>query len=89
MIQYHLAITGKVQGVGFRYFVQMKAIEYNVNGWVRNKDNGSVEAVISGPKETLASFIDDIKKGNRFAAVHHVDITEQEPEHFRSFSIRY
>jgi len=89
LVQYHLAITGKVQGVGFRYFVQMKASEYNVNGWVRNKDNGSVEAVITGPKETLASFIDDIKKGNRFAAVHQVDITEQDTEPFRSFSIRY
>ncbi len=89
MVQYHLAITGKVQGVGFRYFVQMKASEYNLNGWVRNKDNGSVEAVITGPKETIAAFIDDIKKGNRFAAVHHVDITEQDAESFQSFSIRY
>jgi len=89
LVQYHLAITGKVQGVGFRYFVQMKASEYNVNGWVRNKDNGSVEAVITGQKETITSFIDEIKKGNRFAAVHHVDITEQDAEPFQSFSIRY
>ncbi|TRZ36057.1 acylphosphatase [Niallia circulans] len=89
MVQYHLTINGKVQGVGFRYFVQMKAMEYNVHGWVKNRDNGSVEAVISGPKETLEVFIADIKKGNRFAAVQNVEITEQQAESFRSFSIRY
>ncbi|GKU84426.1 acylphosphatase [Niallia sp. NCCP-28] len=88
MIQYHLIVSGKVQGVGFRYFVQMKAMHYDVTGWVKNLENGSVEIVASADKEALLSFIKEIKKGNLFISVEHLDIREEIPSRFASFRIR-
>ena len=44
----HLVITGKVQGVGFRYWIKNLAINNNINGWVKNKMSGDVEALIIG-----------------------------------------
>ena len=76
MKQYHLIVNGKVQGVGFRYFVQTLALEYQVTGWVRNKVDGTVECVAVCSENTFHSFIEKLKKGNRFAKVQHVEITE-------------
>ncbi len=49
----HLKISGRVQGVGFRWSLQRKAIQLGLSGWVRNCADGSVEAVAAGPKESL------------------------------------
>lgn len=90
MKQYHVIVSGKVQGVGFRYFVQLKAMDYGLTGWVKNNQNGSVELVAIGPKEKLDVFMEEIKKGNRFASVHEVNLIEEQPsEQLRSFQIRY
>jgi len=88
MVQYHLIVSGKVQGVGFRYFVQMKAAHYNITGWVKNLEDGSVEIVAAASKEILLRFISDIKKGNRFINVQHLNIKEETPSGFTFFNIR-
>lgn len=90
MKQLHLIIKGRVQGVGFRYFVQMIAMENQVTGWVRNKADGTVECMAVASSETLRAFMEKVKKGNRFARVDHIEIKESEPkELFSSFKVIY
>ena len=70
----HLSIHGRVQGVGFRYYVQEEACERGLVGWVRNCPDGSVEAVIQGDKETLEKMIASIHQGPPLARVQRVDV---------------
>jgi len=49
----HFKITGQVQGVGFRWSLQRKALQLGLSGWVRNCADGSVEAIAAGPQEAL------------------------------------
>ena len=53
----HLVISGKVQGVGFRYWLQRLAIEKNICGWVKNKTSGNVEALIAGKEKEILELI--------------------------------
>ena len=48
----HVTIRGRVQGVGYRYFVEHEAIARDLEGWVRNRRDGSVEAVFAGPADS-------------------------------------
>ena len=52
-IKKHLVISGKVQGVGFRYWMQNLAIKKNISGWVKNKTSGDVEALIVGQEKEI------------------------------------
>jgi len=56
-----IIVKGRVQGVGYRYFVRGKAKKFNVKGLVRNLENGAVEVFADGSKEQIKAFIDDIK----------------------------
>ena len=70
----NIKITGKVQGVGFRYFVLRQAQDLGINGWVRNKPNGDVEALAQGEKEGLDHFIAKMKQGPAFSRVEDVSL---------------
>ncbi len=59
----HMMVHGRVQGVGFRAFVEFEAIKLKVGGWVRNRRDGSVEAVFVGEAETVATIIAACRKG--------------------------
>ncbi|MFT8870970.1 MAG: acylphosphatase [Sporolactobacillus sp.] len=86
--QVHLRITGFVQAVGFRHFTWQAARSLDVTGWVRNRDDGSVEVVASASSDIIDQFIDVIRKGNRFSHVDSVTVTSpQRFEHFASFDI--
>jgi acylphosphatase len=67
-------VSGRVQGVGFRYFVQRKAVELGVAGWVRNRPDGTVEAEAAGPKELLDDFELELRRGPPLARVDHMAI---------------
>jgi acylphosphatase len=69
---FHFVIRGRVQGVGFRWFVHREAAELGLHGWVRNTDNGEVEAVASGPQEDLAELRAALRKGSRGSRVDQV-----------------
>jgi acylphosphatase len=58
-----LAITGRVQGVGFRLYMERKARGLGVTGWVRNRRDGSVEAMVQGNAEAIAAVIDWARHG--------------------------
>jgi acylphosphatase len=70
----HLVIVGRVQGVGYRYGMQRKAAELGIRGWVRNRLDGNVEAVIQGTPEAVARMIAWTRHGPRNARVERVEV---------------
>lgn len=74
MLHYHIIIRGGVQGVGFRYFTRESAFLYGVNGWVRNRADGSVEAEAEGEEAGVAGFIGALKRGSGYSDVESIDI---------------
>ena len=82
-------ISGRVQGVGFRYFVLRRAETLGVTGWVRNLPAGEVEVLASGSPEQLASLEEHLWKGPRFSNVTNVENREisDEPEQPTGFQI--
>ena len=71
-----LLVIGKVQGVGFRAWVEDGARLRQLRGWVRNRRDGSVEAVIAGEADRVAELIEACETGPRLAAVFHVEVTD-------------
>jgi acylphosphatase len=65
----HFLIRGRVQGVGFRWFVHREAADLGLRGWVRNTDAGEVEIVVAGEAETLAELRAELYKGSRGSRV--------------------
>lgn len=90
MRRYHLIVSGRVQGVGFRAFTQQKAAEFNLSGYVRNTMDGSVEIAAQGEEEQINQFISSVKKGSPFSSVDDVETKEEEVKPQEgTFSIRY
>ncbi|MGA2595510.1 MAG: acylphosphatase [Bryobacteraceae bacterium] len=81
-------IDGRVQGVGFRAFVQHAANRLGVRGWARNLADGSVEVYAIGTPEQLAEFAGLVRQGPRFAEVRTVEELEAALEHWSDFLIR-
>jgi acylphosphatase len=69
----HAVVHGDVQGVGFRYFVQRKAQQLGLRGWVRNNDDGTVEVVAEGERRALEQLKRALDEGPRMARVDKVD----------------
>ena len=67
---------GRVQGVGFRFFVQTEAKKRGITGWVKNMDDGTVTMEIQGTPEKLDSLAERLKKGNGFAKVSQLDLED-------------
>ena len=86
---FQIILTGKVQGVGFRHFAQRKALELGLDGWVRNKEDGSVEIEIEGDLFLIRIFTDRLKSGNAFSRVDRI-FTKELPEihGYNSFYIK-
>jgi acylphosphatase len=70
----HLLITGLVQGVGYRYSMVMAAQRLDVAGWVRNRRDGAVEAIVAGNAEAVAAMIAWARHGPAGAEVAHVAV---------------
>jgi acylphosphatase len=71
-----LKIVGRVQGVGFRAFVADEAEGRGIEGLVRNRADGSVEALIAGEPDAVAAFVEALRRGPRGARVERVDIAD-------------
>lgn len=90
MKRIHMIVTGRVQGVGFRFSAQQKAQEYNVVGWVKNKSDGTVEIEAQGENDRVQSYSEAIKHGpSPYAKVSDVTIEELETTNeLHTFEIR-
>ena len=83
-----VVVSGRVQGVFFRDSTEKEARSRGVNGWVRNRDDGAVEAVFEGDSEAVEALVEFCRSGPSRADVEDVDVTEQEPEDLTSFEVR-
>ncbi len=85
----HAIVTGRVQGVGFRYFALRQAQELSLRGWVRNLANGNVELMVQGPRERVSEFLQRIRKGPTMSWVQNCEVTWGKPDaNFGSFELR-
>lgn len=87
MKQAHIFISGRVQGIGYRYFVQSTARKLGLTGWVRNTEDGGVEAVFHGEEKVIIQMIDECKKGPVLAEVQHIGFEWEAEEQFDGFHI--
>jgi acylphosphatase len=87
-VRRRVTVQGRVQGVGFRYAVARAAASRGVAGWVRNRPDGTVEAVFEGEQATVESLVRLCGDGPRGAEVEAVDTAEEEPEGLATFEIR-
>lgn len=76
----HVVVRGLVQGVGFRAFVEREALRRGVGGWVRNRGDGSVEAVFAGEAATVEAIIAACRRGPRSGRVDAVDVRDGGPD---------
>ncbi len=87
----HFVISGRVQGVGFRYYTYAAAQKLNITGYVKNLYNGNVEIFAEGNTSTLYKFLDNIKQGPSLSNVLDIDITWNDIKNIRykQFTITY
>ena len=84
----HIIISGKVQGVGFRYWLRKKANQKNIYGWVKNKVSGEVEALFLGDETKINDLIELCKKGPSSSKVTKIIVQNYQKEYLsRSFNI--
>lgn len=86
----HFLVQGRVQGVGFRWFVQCEASELDLRGWVRNTEDGNVEVVAAGDEADLAELRASLRRGPRGSRVDRVvehTLDNKESEALDSFTI--
>lgn len=84
----HATIQGRVQGVGYRAWTERKAAELGLNGWVRNRRDGSVEAVFQGAPASVATMIEACRRGPLGAAVANLSAHDEETDLLTGFEVR-
>lgn len=85
----HVYVSGKVQGVYFRATTRDTAREHGVDGWVRNLEDGRVEAVFEGPESDVESMVEFCHEGSSAARVDDVEVSEEEPRGENGFEARW
>ena len=84
----HIVITGRVQGVGFRYWLCKAAVRNNINGWVKNKISGEVEALLIGNDVEIDNLIKLCEKGPPSSKVTKIEVQNYQKEFLKkSFDI--
>ncbi len=73
ILRLHATVEGRVQGVGFRYFVEENAVALELRGWVRNRWNGDVEVMAEGERQALNKLMAALYKGPRSAYVTNIE----------------
>lgn len=89
MIRQHVVVHGVVQAVGYRYSCEYKARELGIRGWVRNRADGTVEAVFEGEESAVSRMVAWAHEGPRWAEVTRVEVRDEQPRGDVGFEIRY
>jgi acylphosphatase len=82
-------VTGRVQGVAFRWYAVQEAERLGVTGWVRNEPDGSVAAHLEGEESAVDAMVAWCRRGPSYASVRQVAVTAAQPTGTRAFDIRY
>ena len=88
MIRRRVVVHGRVQGVGFRYSVVAAARTRGLAGWVRNREDGAVEAVFEGEPDGVESMVRFSRDGPPGAGVVRLEVSDEEPEGLAGFDVR-
>jgi acylphosphatase len=80
MVSRHLQISGRVQGVGFRYSMQQEAARLGLTGWVRNRRDGRVEALVQGSDDSVAALLAWARRGPAGAKVAELQVASAQPQ---------
>jgi acylphosphatase len=80
-------IQGRVQGVGYRAWTEYAAIALGLKGWVRNRRDGSVEALFAGSAERVSEMVERCRQGPRSAAVKSVTVSEETADGLTGFTV--
>lgn len=88
MVRKRVVVRGRVQGVFFRDTCRRRAVEHGVSGWVTNRDDGSVEAVLEGEPVDVEAVLTWCRTGPPRARVSDVTVTDEEPEGEQGFRVR-
>lgn len=86
-VRRRVVVRGRVQGVGFRVSLARRARSLGVAGWVRNRPDGTVEAVFEGEAEAVERLLAFVREGPSEARVDHVEVSAEEPEGLAGFSV--
>ena len=89
MIRKHVIVRGRVQGVGFRYFVYRLAEKYGLTGWVRNCPDGSVDMEVQGSLSSVEAFFQTVEAGDRFIRVDSLEKTKLPCIEEDQFGVRF
>jgi acylphosphatase len=84
----HVVVHGHVQGVFFRDTVRRSARDRGVSGWIRNRSDGTVEAVFEGPPDAVEALVELCRSGPPDARVERVELSEETPEGLSGFDLR-
>lgn len=84
----HVTVAGRVQGVAFRWMARARAGELGVHGWVRNLDDGRVEALVEGEEEAVGAMLRWLAKGPPAARVTSCEVVDRAPAGLAGFEIR-
>ena len=87
LVAYRVRIEGRVQGVSFRAWTQGEARRHQVSGWVRNRADGSVEALIEGTRSALKVMVEALRRGPPAAKVERLDTQPANPTGAPGFTI--
>lgn len=90
MKRIRFVVTGRVQGVGYRWYVKAEARPLGLTGWVRNREDGAVEGEVEGVDDAVEALIPCLEEGPSSAIVTNVEISEisDETQHYKQFEIR-
>lgn len=84
----HVKVAGRVQGVGFRWEVRSRASSLGLSGWVRNRADGTVEAVFEGPRDRVELLLHWCRRGPSVAYVDEIEVEWEAPAGEHGFRIR-
>lgn len=89
-VRAHVLLSGRVQGVAYRYFAEKYAASLGVKGWVRNLGDGRVEVLVEGNRDRVDEFLAKLKEGPRLARIDGFDLRwEDYTGEFRDFRITF
>lgn len=88
LVRRHVIVRGRVQGVFFRDSARERARAHGVAGWIRNRSDGAVEAVLEGPPEAVERVLRFLETGPPHAEVSDVEVRDEEPEGLTDFEVR-